>query len=154
RTLGAAMLRPDAAAQVNALLARYYAAREPADAELEAVLAGLRPHLRQRFLVKGATGEDVEDLCGEAIRRLVIALRGSREAGAQRIARGYTYALSLADHLFIDHLRRAKPAWCHLRRCVIDLLDGRGAGDLFARWRVRDDWLGGLARWRGRPFRA
>ncbi len=113
-------------------------------------VAALAPLLRRRLAEKGAAGEELEDLCAEALGRIAAAER----AGAPRPSDAEAYARVVADRVFADHLRRTRPNWYRLKRRVVYLLDEKTSGGLFARWQLRVEWLGGFARWRGRGFRA
>src|SRR5438309_958756 len=131
---------------------RHFYAPNSSDTELEALLAGLRPTILQRLRKGGIEHEDLEDLTAESVRRLLIALRRSHDGGA-RITDAVGYARRVAQHVLIDHIHRGR-MWRQWKRRIIELLDGKWGGGLFARWMVQAGWLGGFAKWRGRPFRA
>jgi hypothetical protein len=139
------------------LLARFHT---PAGSEaaLVALVESARPHVRRQLRQRCGDPELVEDLCAETLRRLVETSRRSREPGAAPIGDLVGYAGRVAETVFADHLRRVRPNWCRLKRRVVDLLDGRGGCDWFARWRnrwgLRRAWLGGLQAWSGRAARS
>lgn len=163
----------DAVLQANTLLERFYATNgedRTADRELTALVECVRPLIRQRLRTKGAEGEDIEELCGETITRIIEAIRSSHAPDGRRIAICYHYVLTSADHVFADYLRRLRPNWYRLRRRILYLLDVRGSkdsevpsaahpegtettkGSPFARWYLRYDCFGGFARWHGQSF--
>jgi hypothetical protein len=86
----------DSAIQANHLLQRFYAAEDDADNALETLLACVRPAIRQRLSQKGVQGEDREELCGQAVSRLIEAARRSQTSGGERIGNFPAYALSVA----------------------------------------------------------
>lgn len=121
--------------------------------DLEALFSRMRPHLLQVFRARGVTGEELEDLCAEAVARLLAALRRGQAHHGPRMLDAVGYARIVARNVFIDHIQegRSRRQW---KRRLIDLLDGKWGGKQFARWQIRLDWLGGYAAWRGQPFRA
>jgi hypothetical protein len=131
----------------------------PVDSEaaLGALVEAARPHVRRQLRQRCGDPELLEDLCAETLRRLVEASRRSREPGAASIGDLAAYSRTVAETVFADHVRRVRPNWCRLKRRVVDLLDGRGGCDWFARWRSRwglsRAWLGGLRAWSGRGAR-
>lgn len=122
-------------------------------ADLTATVERAERLIRGRLASKRLDQDDWEDLCSEAIQRLLLAAQRSSLPGGG-IENLTAYALTVADRVFEDYLRRRRPQWCRLRRRLLYLLDGHGhPKSPFARWRIASDWLGGLAAWRGFPFR-
>jgi DNA-directed RNA polymerase specialized sigma24 family protein len=109
--------------------------------------------IRRRLIDRGITGDDLDDLCAEALARLLAAVRRGEATGTLSIERPTSYALAVADTVFDDHLRRTRPNWYRLKRRLLYLLDTAAPRNPFARWRLRQDWLAGFARWRGQAFR-
>src|SRR5438067_1990708 len=108
---------------IDAQLRHFYAA-DSSERDLEALLAGLRPYVR-RLLRKGAIPpEEMEDLTAEAIRRLLLALRRSRESGAARILDAAGYASTVAQHVLIDHIHHGR-IWRRWKRRIVEVLDDR-----------------------------
>lgn len=118
----------------------------------EALVFGAREQVRRRLASRGAPPEEWDDLCQEALERLFCAARRREAAGEGPIGNLDAYALTVADSVFEDYLRRTRPNWSRLKRRLVYLLDGKAGGTLFARWKLTADWLGGFARWRGLPF--
>jgi DNA-directed RNA polymerase specialized sigma24 family protein len=123
-----------------------------ADALLDTLLARVRGHVRQRLANRGMDGEDLEDLCAEALAHLVRATQNCRCAPHKPIENYLAYALTTADRVFSDAMRVRHPNRRRLKRRILYLLDGKAGGNLFARWAWSAAWLGGFLRWRGRPF--
>lgn len=109
-------------------------------------VAALRQVVCQRLKLHGIDADDLDDLCGQVISRLLLASGGPSED-----ARGY--AVAAADRVYVDHLRQTRPNWTRLKRKLIYLLSERAGGDLFTRWKLGPQMLCGLVAWRGRPFR-
>lgn len=125
--------------------------RLPAD--LTELATSAQHLIRGRLASKRLDEDALDDLCSEAMQRLLFAARRSAETGSG-IENPAAYALTVADRVFEDHLRRRRPHWCRLRRRLLYLLDGMGrTSHPFARWRITSEWLAGLAAWRGTPFR-
>lgn len=121
--------------------------------ELERLVASARPSVRQRLVQKGIETQDLDDLCEETMARFALALQRRDARGQGEPERPTRYALAVADTVFDDYLRRARPNWCRLKRRVLYLLDSTRAEGLFARWKSRVVWIGGFARWVEHPFR-
>jgi DNA-directed RNA polymerase specialized sigma24 family protein len=117
------------------------------------VPAELRAPIRRRLMDRGVTGEDLDDLCAETLARLIATARRSATEPNLPIEHPQRYALTVADTVFDDHLRRTHPNWYRLKRRILYLLDAAHPRNPFARWRLRLDWLAGFARWSGMPFR-
>lgn len=140
------------AANANALLRAFYASRD--QNALSRLLDCVQPGITQRLSEKGLRGDELADLCGEAVTRLIGAMQRSATAPDAQIGNALSYALTVADSVFEDYIRRTKPEWCRLKRRLLYLLDNRSGGNAFARWQLERHWLGGLLRWKGQPFRA
>ncbi len=135
------------------LLERFYSEDDVgAEAALETLLAHVRPQIRHFLFARGLALEDVDDLCGIAMLRLLQALRESRSIPDRRIEDGVAYAKTIAAHACCHDLphRRSHDL---LKRKIVYLLDGRAGIALFARWQIDRDWLGSFVRWRGQQFR-
>ncbi len=144
----------DSTAQARDLLRRYYASPDPAaERALGDLLECVRPMIRRVLVRKGLGGEDLEDLCGETAARMVVALRNSRDDRSKRFDDCTGYAITIAKNLYVDHVRRAG-SWRPLQLMVVKVLSSPERKNPFARWTIGAIWLGGLARWRGQPFRA
>lgn len=120
--------------------------------EEEALVLGARERMRRRLAGRGVPAEEMDDLCQEALERLLYAARHREAIGDAPIGNLDAYTLTVADSVFEDYLRRTRPNWHRLKRRLVYLLDGKAGGTLFARWKLTADWLGGFARWRGLPF--
>lgn len=120
---------------------------------LEKLIAEARPLIRRRLRQKGLEGEVLEDLSVEAIERFITAIQRREAREEIDLEHPGRYALSVAETVFDDHLRRLKPNWCRLKRRILYLLDTTKAKGLFSRWKNRSTWIGGFARWTEDPFR-
>ena len=123
------------------------------DRALEAVISEARPRVLRRLQQKGVEGADLEDLCEETMGRFLQALQRREEREQDVLEHPARYALSVADTVFDDHLRRIRPQWCRLKRRVLYLLDDTRTRGVFRRWKDRAHWIGGFARWADHPFR-
>ena len=134
-------------------LQRLYLA-SPADSEalLNALLSRAQDAVRQRLANRGVAGEDLEDCHAETMARLVQAAQRGRIEPQRPIENYSAYALKIADRVFHDYMRARRPNWRRLKRQILYLLKGKSGSPLFQLWQQRLDWLGGFARWRGRPF--
>lgn len=123
---------------------------------LERLVEEVRPAVRRRLQQKGISGEELEDLHLETLERFSGALtRRSQCSDNNRIdiEEPTRYALTVADTVFDDHLRRTRPNWCRLKRRILYLLDNNQTKKLFARWKHRTAWIAGFTRWNLHPFR-
>lgn len=94
---------PEATPQdpVNALVASVRAGREPSTAEMQAVIRVLRLWLSRR----GLKDTDREEVCSDAVLRLIDAARGG---GLNPTKPPGAWLRVVADHLAIDALRRGR----------------------------------------------
>jgi hypothetical protein len=122
--------------------------RPPARGD-DQIAFGLRDFVEAHLRRKGLRGDDLDELSSEAVLRILAAAdRHSDTAPAV----SNQYALTVANNLFNDHLRRTKPRWSHLKRRVLIVLEHPEGGLLFARWKVGADSICGFRRWKGRAF--
>lgn len=146
------MQHSDTISQVNALTERFYTKDVACETTLSHLMECVRPAIRKRLQEKHIGGDDLEDLYIETAERLLTATRRSREQPDHHIGNFLSYALTVADTVFEDHIRRTKPNWCRLKRRILYLLDNKTGNKVFARWKLSLRWLGGLFTWQGRNF--
>ena len=134
-------------------LQRLYLAAPTDDAALlDALLSRTQDAVRQRLARHGVTREDLEDCHAETMARLCQAAQKSRSEPQKAIENYPAYALKVADRVFQDYMRIKRPNWRRLKRQILYLLKGKSGGALFHLWKQNLHWLGGFARWCGRPF--
>jgi RNA polymerase sigma factor (sigma-70 family) len=93
----------------------------------------------------GGTGLDGEDVCQEAVLRLLARLQKCRNGeDPAPIADFKGYAAVTAYRCCYEHLRRKRPQWWRLKNRVRYALE---AYEQFGLWRHGQEWLGGLAAW-------
>ncbi len=141
------------AERADRLIRIYYDDPNVAERAAEELVCCLRGPMIQRLRERGFAGDLLEELSADAAAHLAAGLHRSRQAGASHIENAIAYAVTVADRVASDHFRRTRPNWHHLKRHLVGLLDGRVGHKLFARWKLRLEWLGGFQRWKGRPFR-
>lgn len=146
------MQHSDTISQVNALTQRFYTKDIACETTLSSLMECVRPAIRRRLQEKHVAGDDLEDLYVETAERLLTATRRSREQPDHQIGNYLSYALTVADTVFEDHIRRTKPNWCRLKRRILYLLDNKTGSKVFARWKLSLRWLGGLFTWQGQNF--
>jgi RNA polymerase sigma factor (sigma-70 family) len=146
------MQHSDTIMQVNTLTERFYTKDVACETTLSSLMECVRPAIRKRLQEKHIAGDDLEDLYIETAERLLTATRRSREQPDHHIGNYMSYALTVADTVFEDHIRRTKPNWCRLKRRILYLLDNKAGTKVFARWRLSLRWLGGLFTWQGQKF--
>jgi len=113
------------------------------------IAPGIRQRIEEHLRRRGVRGDDLEELTSEAMVRLV---QSASQPGATPLANPGQYALAVASNLFADYVRRARPRWSHLKRCVLSVLEHPQGARLFARWRTGAEWVCGLRWWEGRRF--
>src|SRR5882724_10995224 len=105
----ASMQHSDTISQVNALTQRFYTKDVACETTLSSLMECVRPAIRKRLQEKHIAGDDLEDLYIETAERLLTATRRSREQPDHHIGNYLSYALTVADTVFEDHIRRTKP---------------------------------------------
>jgi DNA-directed RNA polymerase specialized sigma24 family protein len=140
---------------LDSLLRDYYASEGAETRRVETqLLQSLRPLATKWLHVAGAgrcPKEDREDLCQEALIRILNALRESRAPEKETINNLRAFARTIVSHVLIDHYRTHSPR----RRLQLKL---RGLAtsprwqEIFVRWQQQEDWMFGLRAWQGRAF--
>ena len=131
--------------QANELLRQFYAADgATADSALEQFVGCLQIPIRKFLSDRCDSKDELDELCGETIARLLETLRRSRTPKVERVRDGVGYAKVIARNVFSDYVHARRPGWYRLKLRVLYLLEGRAGARLFARWQVQDDWLCGL----------
>src|SRR5690348_15836218 len=112
------MMQLSATTTADTQLLHCYAANAD-EKDVEALLTSLRPHILQCLRARGATGEDLEDLCSEALRRFLSALRRSQmQQDGPRILDAIGYARMIAQNVYIDHVQQGR-SWRQWKRRLI-----------------------------------
>lgn len=136
----------------NDLLRQYYVAADPDTVLLEErLLETARNGIMIWVAVSSIDSSDREDLCQEALRRLLIHLREGRADAQKRIRFFRMFARTLTQHLLLDHVRTHSAKERLRLRLRFLASETQGKKEL-ARWQWAGQWLYGLSEWKGQSF--